>query len=484
MKLKPLFVAIFALAFGVAQAHHSVVATYDALRTSSVQGVVTKFSFRNPHVVVNLSVTNPDGTVTGWVSEGSAATVLRREGWNKGTLQVGQFLQISGQATHDGSPMVTMDTVALLNDDGSIASAVHGMTEDFTKTYEASLIEVPLELADDIPNLTGVWAGQGSPYPPPRAPNVPFNKEGLAVLESYDFADDPQVFCDTPGLIRQAGQTPHSIRITQHEDRVSFEYEEYGIDQDVYFASATPEPGVKTHFGNSVARYEDGALVVETVNLLSELIVGAGHRLSDQATVVQTYTRVDEPGYSSLLKIKTIATDPLYLDDEFELVNIKIAFADYDFIENGCIEPLRARNQVHPAMNLFLTSVGVGDGANLGGLAGADAHCDALAANVGQENKNWRAYLSTTGSQGIDARDRIGAGPWYNARGDVVAIDLDDLHSDAPGFTKEAVVSERAQVINGRGDDPNRHDILTGSLADGTASGGDGLFYCFAENSD
>ena len=459
-------------------AHHSVAATYDAERTSTVQGIVTQFSFRNPHVVVRLDVTNGDGSVTTWAAEGSAATVLRREGWTTDTLELGQYIQISGWATHDGSPMVTMESVGLLNSDGSIASAIFGMTEDFSVVYEEPLVELPQDLSAGVPNLSGLWTGQGSPYDPPRAPTISFNAAGLAVLTSFDVADDPQIFCDTPGLIRQAGQTPHGIRITQHEDRVVFEYEEYGITREVSLGSVIEDSGVKTHFGDSIARYENGSLIVESINLLSELIVGVGPRLSDQATVVETYTRVDEPEYGSLMKIQTIAKDPAYLEEDFELINIKIAASDYDFIENGCIAPLRDRNQVHPAMNLFLTSVGPGDGANLGGLEGADAHCISLAANVGQEEKNWRAYLSTTGPNGVDARNRIGTGPWYNAKGDLIAINIEDLHGEALGFTKESVVSERGRVINGRGDEPNRHDILTGSLIDGTASDSDSDTTC------
>lgn len=479
----PVFVALFIFASS-SNAHHSVSATYDVDRTSTVQGIVTRFSFRNPHVVVGLEVINADGSVTNWVAEGSAATVLRREGWANDTLKVGQFIQISGASTHDGSPMVTMASVGLLNEDGSLASAVYGMTEDFSLTYDAPAIERSLELSEGVPNLSGVWTGQGSPYDPPRAPSVQFNERGLAVYASFDLADDPQIFCDTPGLLRQSGQTPHGVRIIQLEDRVIFDYEEYGVTNEVFFGSEINDTGIKTHFGDSIARYENVTLVVETINLLSELIVGMGQRLSDQTTVVQTYERVDEPGYGSLMKIHSVAKDPAYLEQDFELINIKIASVDSGFIENGCIAPLRERDQVHPAMNLFLTSVGPGDGANLGGLAGADAHCASLATNVSQGDKNWRAYLSTTGSNGIDARDRIGTGPWYNAKGDLVAVDLDDLHGEAPGFTKEAVVSERAQIINGRGDEPNRHDTLTGSLADGTASNSDTDTTCSNWNSN
>ena len=188
-------------------------------------------------------------------------------------------------------------------------------------------------------------------------------------------------------------------------------------------------------------------------------------------------------------------------------------------------------------MSFFITSVGGGDGATLGGLAGADAHCQKLAAAVGQGNKTWRAYLSAGAAgqqQAVNARDRIGTGPWYNAKGVKVADSVADLHSDKNRLSKENSITEKGEVVNGRGDSPNRHDILTGSQLDGTAftdpgdhtcgnwtsngegsaqvghhdrqgggqnptswnsahgsrgcsqenlrgSGGDGLFYCFAE---
>jgi hypothetical protein len=188
-----------------------------------------------------------------------------------------------------------------------------------------------------------------------------------------------------------------------------------------------------------------------------------------------------------------------------------------------------AVSQETPPMTFFLTSAGPGDGANLGGLEGADAHCQQLADAAGAGGKTWRAYLS---SSDTDARDRIGSGPWHNAKGELVAEDVASLHDD-PNISKETGLTETGEMVNGRGDSPNRHDILTGSNADGTASdmtcedwtsdgdgsaivghhdriglrddapskswnsshpsrgcsqeglqgtGGDGLFYCFAEN--
>lgn len=121
------------------------------------------------------------------------------------------------------------------------------------------------------------------------------------------------------------------------------------------------------------------------------------------------------------------------------------------------------------SLSFFITSKGSGKGADLGGLAGADAICKSLATAAGQGDKNWRAYLSTIGPDGVNARDRIGAGPWYNAKGIMVARDVDDLHSDNNKLSKENSLTEGGMMVNGRGDNPNMHDILTGSMLDGTA---------------
>jgi hypothetical protein len=178
-------------------------------------------------------------------------------------------------------------------------------------------------------------------------------------------------------------------------------------------------------------------------------------------------------------------------------------------------------------LSFFLTSAGSGNGADLGGLEGADAICQNLAESVDQGDLLWRAYLSTQGSDAVNARDRIGSGPWFNAKGARVAADVDDLHSTMNRLSAYGAIDQRGRIIPGSGYAPNRHDILTGSQADGTAypadedmtcsnwssssddgkarvghhdyaawnsahnsrgcsqtalvsSGGDGLFYCFA----
>lgn len=119
-------------------------------------------------------------------------------------------------------------------------------------------------------------------------------------------------------------------------------------------------------------------------------------------------------------------------------------------------------------MSFFVTSAGPGKGADLGGLAGADRHCQQLASAVGAGAKTWHAYLSTQGSGAVNARDRIGKGPWVNAKGATIAKDVAELHG-TNNLTKQTALTEKGDVNNGRGDTPNKHDILTGSQADGTA---------------
>lgn len=130
-------------------------------------------------------------------------------------------------------------------------------------------------------------------------------------------------------------------------------------------------------------------------------------------------------------------------------------------------------------MSFFITSVGLGDGANLGGIAGADKHCQALAQAAGAGGKTWRAYLSTQGAGAVNARDRIGKGPWFNAKGQSIAKDIGDLHGDTieqarfgNTLTKMTALSEKGQPVKGVGDSAVEHDILTGSTTDGRAPTG------------
>jgi hypothetical protein len=120
-------------------------------------------------------------------------------------------------------------------------------------------------------------------------------------------------------------------------------------------------------------------------------------------------------------------------------------------------------------MSFFVTSAGSGRGADLGGLEGADRHCQELAAKAGAGSRTWRAYLSTQGAGAVNARDRIGRGPWQNAKGEIIAQSVDDLHGASNKISKQTALTETGEPVKGRGDTPNMHDILTGSQADGRA---------------
>jgi hypothetical protein len=159
------------------------------------------------------------------------------------------------------------------------------------------------------------------------------------------------------------------------------------------------------------------------------------------------------------------------------------------FISAGMAAPVHAQDKAKGKeqaakkggggpMTFFVTSQGKGNGADLGGLEGADAHCNSLAKAAGSKLTNWKAYLSTTapeGNAGINARDRIGKGPWRNAKGVVVASNVAELHSGKSKISKETALSEKGQPVKGRGDTPNEHDILTGSDPMGmySTAGGD-----------
>ena len=149
------------------------------------------------------------------------------------------------------------------------------------------------------------------------------------------------------------------------------------------------------------------------------------------------------------------------------IVPIAVPIALSLYLAGSCVVSAQT-----PPMGFFITSAGTGQGANLGGLAGADKHCQTLAAAAGAGNRTWRAYLSASASGGqpaVNARDRIGTGPWANAKGIVVAQSVADLHSDKANINADTALDEQGRTINPAGA-PNRHDILTGSTPDGRAT--------------
>ena len=533
--IQALLVSVTLFASYSGYTHHSFSVTFTKERTSDIEGVVTKFSFKNPHVLVYVDVTNEDGSVMSWVSEGASATSMRSSGWDADSIQPGQIVRISGDATHDGSPMTSLESIAIVDPETGIAYSV--TEEEGRNSYQPEIAEsVPLKLEDGRPNLSSVWSNRRTRGGAPgQFQHLVLSEKGEALQAEFELSTDTQVFCDPPGLARQV-VTPHPLKITQLDDRVILEYEEFGGYREIFFDSRAAL-GINTHFGDSVARYEGDSLIIETTHLLANQATNLGNWLSDGSTMVERYSRSDSAEQGTAIVLDLVISDPVNLAEDIAHSMRYLDQGAYEFIENDCQPPLRERETVSPAMNFFLTSEGLGDGADLGGLAGADAHCNALAAQVGQGDKNWQAYLSATGDNSVNARDRIGSGPWYNAKGVPIATDLNDLHGEAAWLTKSTSVTEKGDIVNGRGDSPNRHDVLTGSKADGTvsvsdedttcsnwtsndqgsalvghfdrvgggdnpsswnqahgsrgcsqenlrASGGDGLFYCFASESE
>lgn len=351
---------------GAAAAHHSFQATFDSNATVTVDGVVTDFRFRNPHVLIYLDVMNDDGSVTNWMAEGSSATGWRRNGWKNDSLATGDVLRVTGNATHDGSSMVSIEEFALLDSADKTVIANFSSDEDPLVSLGQSKQALHAESSSEIyflpptlptgePNFSGTTmqenrlepiaslregAGRG---PDKNDPSMPYNDAGEAALAASDIADDPQVFCDPPGVVRQAGYTPYGFKLQQYSDHITIEYEEYGSRRSIFFADELPKPGVRSHLGDSVARYEGDTLVIETVNLLANFSGHRGKPISDEARVTEVYTRTDNPEFGTVVITETTVTDPKFLTEPWTIKRYKLYSSDYEFIENECTPPLRER---------------------------------------------------------------------------------------------------------------------------------------------
>jgi hypothetical protein len=242
--------------------------------------------------------------------------------------------------------MVSIGTVEFLDAESNAVVRTLGRDRQPEET-QGSVVLVPLKLDDGRPNLTGAWIAhrnssfRGRPEEIDGVP--PFNEAGAAAQAAFNRADDPQIFCAPPGLVRQAGFTPHPLRITQYDDRVVIEYEEYGGRREVYLEDEPAAPGEKSHLGDSVARYDGDALIIETRNLLSNPSQPWGYQMTDQATTVEVYRRTDDPQHGSIVFTETTVTDPGYLKEPWVLRREKLFSEGYEFIENECYAPLRER---------------------------------------------------------------------------------------------------------------------------------------------
>ena len=341
-----LMLAVISIVSPLTLAHHSFASTFKIGEKITIQGVVSKYSFKNPHVLLYTNVTSDDGSVTEWVSEGASATSVRRRGLDRDTFKEGDLVRITGDRTHDGSPMTSIDKIDIMDPRGFVRRNAYGGSDGPGEGQRAprpivKADPMPLKLDDGRPNLTGAWTIVGMSGGLPHKPEPDFSEVGAALQEGYDVTtDDPQLFCEPPGLMRQAGTTPHPIRITQLDDHVVIEDEEYGGRREIYFDDSR-DKNVKTHLGDSVARYEGDKLIIETDNLLSNLVAHQGVRLSDQTTVVETYHRADTEVNGPVLAIRVVATDPVNLNSELVMIRNKMSAGDYTFTESECTPPLR-----------------------------------------------------------------------------------------------------------------------------------------------
>lgn len=433
-RLFHLSLAVISL-FGAAPAlaHHSFSATFQDDAKITREGRVTDFSFRNPHVLVYFDVTNEDGSVTKWVSEGSAATLMRRRGWSKDSINVGDTIRVFGDSTHDGSPMTSIDTIDIIDPkSGAILAALmeqNGQAEDPSAEKAAA---IPLTLPDGHPNISGYWTNHGMANGRPRPPEIEFSEAGAALQAAFDVSRDPQVFCDPPGLFRQVSTTPHPIRITQQEDRMIFEYEEFGGYREVFFDDRA-HLGYKTHMGDSIAFYEGDTLVIETNNLLANQASPAGHILSDQTTTREVYSRDDDDTYGPIVLLTMYADDPINATEQIVTSRQKMsAGTDYDFIENDCHPPLRERDTVNPKMSFFATAERVPENES------TNAYCANLAATVEQGDKFW---------VGATDLSMLSNGPWYTAKGELLADDLGNLNADSDHLKQISLTDYKGRSV-------------------------------------
>lgn len=322
-------------------AHHSFAATFTE-DIIVVEGIVERVKFSNPHVIVYFDVTDENGEVTQWLSEGGSATTYRNRGWDQNTIVPGTYIRITGASSRNGSPMISMvedGSLEYVDPSTGLVVGIPGGTVEENK----SVFDMPLQLANGLPNISGAWTGEATGRvgrPIEHVPPLPFNEAGAALQAEFDPANDPQVHCEPPGLIRQAGFTPHPVRIEQYDDRVVFSYEEYAGRRVVSFDDRDMGGTEKTHLGQSMARYEGQKLIVESSNLLPNLVATNGNLLTDQTTTVETYYRKDKPDGRAVLASDLVATDPGHLTAPWTISWEKYAERDYEFIKVECEAPL------------------------------------------------------------------------------------------------------------------------------------------------
>ena len=343
------------LAAAKVQAHHTSAAVFST-DDIEIEGFVTEFNFKNPHLNIILAVTDENGVETEWMATGPGPTPFRRWGWSPDTIQPGQYLRIFGRKSRDGGPMLLMEAddihggriVELDPADGTIIRTVASTsTVSRPSRQEAAPTVIPtlsLRHEDGRPNLDGTWLGSREGL---GRDNPPFNTRAAAEQARFDpFTDDPAFTeCADAGLVRQA-TTIRPLRIAQHDDRVILEYEEFAAQRVIYLDGRGPQTEDHTLFGHHTARYEGDALVIDTTRLLGNLTGPLGNSLSEEATTVETYRRIDEAGTLPAIEIRMVITDPVNLTRPWEVGSIKYYTTDaYEFVEVDCRLPYLASDR-------------------------------------------------------------------------------------------------------------------------------------------
>jgi len=329
-----------------AYGHHSAAASFDVTETIEVEGYVDEFIFKNPHVSVVLTVTDNNGVEGQWMATAPSTAAMRRWGWTADSLREGQYLRVVGHPRRDAGPMVLLERRAFTEGSEAVAEIDPVDGSVIRNLASASQIEIgtadtlSLTLDDGRPNLTGTWLGAG-PGSVNRSP-PPWNEAGSAQQAAFDAAADPAFTdCEAPGLVRTV-ITIHSVEIEQHDDRVVVAFEGGGDGRVIYLDGREPGSDERTRLGHAVARYENGALVIETTQLASRLASIDGHVLSDQIRTVETYRRADDPVLGPRLEMNIAVTDPVYLEGPWEMSWQKpYAAGEYEFTGVDCRVPFR-----------------------------------------------------------------------------------------------------------------------------------------------
>lgn len=341
---KRIFVALLATTFCLpAFAHHAATATFDTSQTMEIEGYVREFSFNNPHVTITLAVVDENGMEKDWVASAPAVAGFRRWGWTGDMIEEGQYVRLVGRKARHGGPMILIERgdieggklLELNPDDGSLVRILEGPKPDQTPDLSIP----PLWLENGQPNLSGTWlaldpaAGQNIRTQPQ------FTAAGQALQDQWDPTKDPAYTrCEPMGLHRVVTAI-QSVRVTQRDDYVIIAQEGNNSQRLIYLDDRGPSSDEHSLQGHSTAHYEGNTLVVETDQLLGGPSGGSGVILSDQASIVERYSRADDGEYAALA-VDITFTDPINLAAPWKAGWRKLLTSDYEFAETECYLPV------------------------------------------------------------------------------------------------------------------------------------------------